>query len=132
MLDLLLETIHYASIVPFANDVRFYAMKYFGYPMAAPFILVVTGALIGHIVNWYIGRTLIFFEHRGHIKINPAHYERARHFADRYGFFLLIFAWVPLCNLLVVASGFLKLPLKKILPIIALGLAAHYGWIAFG
>lgn len=127
-LQLFLEAIHRASIVPFGNDLTFYAMKYFAtYDMAAPVILSVIGASLGHVFNWYVGRTLAYFEYKGKFRISPHYYERIRGFFDKYGVYLLFFCWLPLCNLLVVAAGFLKLPLKKVMPFVVAGLAAHYG-----
>lgn len=128
-LQIFLEAIHKASVIPFGSDLTFYVMKAFGgYDMAAPVILSVVGASLGHIVNWYIGRSLVFFEYKGKFRINPERYERIRAFAEKYGIFLLVFAYAPLMNLLVVASGFLKLPLKKVMPFVIVGLAVHYGY----
>lgn len=126
--DILLEALHEASIVPLGQETTFHAMRAFGaHDMTLPFLLAVTGALLGHLVNWYVGRTLLYFEHKGKFRINPHWYERLRDMADKYGVFLLLFSWLPLCNLLTVAGGFFKLPLKKVMPFIAAGLLAHYG-----
>ncbi len=126
--QILLESLHHASIVPFGSEPTFYAMRAFGnHNMIAPTLLAVIGATLGHIVNWYVGRTLIFFEHKGKLKVSPHWYERTRNFFDKYGIFLLLLSWMPLCNLLVVMAGFLKLPLKKVLLFVIVGLAAHYG-----
>jgi len=126
--QLFIETAHNASIIPLGNDTAFYAMKAFGnYNMIAPFVLAVIGATLGHIFNWYVGRSLMFFEYKGKFRLGPERYERARAFFEKYGVWLLLFCWAPLFNLLTVASGFLKLPLKKVLPFIVIGLAVHYG-----
>jgi membrane protein YqaA with SNARE-associated domain len=126
--QLFLEAAHHASIIPFGNDLVFHAMKAFGtYPMGVPVTLSIIGALLGHIFNWYVGRSLMFFEYKGRFRMDPASYERVRALFGTYGIYLLFFSWMPLLNLLPVAAGFLKLPLKKILPFVAAGLAWHYG-----
>jgi membrane protein YqaA with SNARE-associated domain len=126
--QLFLNAAHHASIIPFGNDLTFYAMKSFGtYPMGVSVVLTIIGALLGHVFNWYVGRSLIFYEYKGKLRISPERYERIRKFFDSYGIYLLLFSWAPLCNLLPVVAGFFKLPLKKILPFVAAGLVWHYG-----
>lgn len=126
--QLFLEAAHHASIIPFGNDITFHAMRLFGtYPMGVPVALSIIGAILGHVFNWYFGRTLIFFEYKGKYRMDPVRYERVRTLFEKYGIYLLLFSWAPLCNLLPVAAGFLKLPLKKILPFVIAGLAWHYG-----
>lgn len=130
LLPVLFEALHHASIVPFGSETTFYAMKAFGtHAMVPPVIVAIIGASLGHLINWYIGRTLAYFEYKGKFRINPHWYERARALFDKYGVFMLFFCWLPFFNLLVVASGFLKMPLKKIMPFVVIGLAAHYGWM---
>lgn len=126
--QLLLDAAHQASIIPFGNDIVFYAMKSFGtYPMGVPVALSIAGGLLGYIFNWYVGRSLMFFEYKGRFRMNPTRYETIRTYAEKYGIYLLVLSWMPLLNLLPVAAGFLKLPLKKILPFVIAGLAWHYG-----
>lgn len=126
--QLLFEAIHKASVVPFGSDITFYVMRAFGtFDMAVPVILTVIGASLGHVVNWYAGRTLAYFEYKGKFRINPNRYERARALFDKYGMVFWILCWLPFFNLLVVLGGFFKLPLKKVMPFVLVGLAVHYG-----
>jgi membrane protein YqaA with SNARE-associated domain len=127
-LQLFLEAAHQASIIPFGRDLTFYAMKAFGiYPMGVPVALSILGAIFGHIFNWYVGRSLIFFEAKGKFHVNPVNYEKLRKNFCKYGVFFLVLSWLPFLNLLTVAAGFFKLPLKKVLPFVVVGLAWHYG-----
>jgi membrane protein YqaA with SNARE-associated domain len=123
-----LEALHTAAIVPMGHEPTLYAMQAFGtYDMKAPFVLAFIGAVLGHVFNWYVGRSLLFFEAKGKFRLGPQRYERARAKFEKYGVFALLLCWVPLFNLFVAAAGFFKLPLKKIMPFIVLGLALHYG-----
>ncbi len=123
-----LEALHHASIIPFGSEPTVYAMKAFGtYPMAALFVLALVGAILGQMFNWYVGRLLLYYEHKEKFRVSAHQYERARKYFNTYGIFLLLFSWAMLANLLVVLAGFLNIPLKKSLPLIAVGLAVHYG-----
>jgi membrane protein YqaA with SNARE-associated domain len=126
-LEVFLEALHTASIVPLAHEPTLYAMKAFGtYSLHAPVALAIIGATLGQIFNWYVGRLLLYYEHKGKFRINPHHYERTRTLFNTYGIFLLLLSWMTLCNLLVVLAGFLNIPLKKALPLVFAGTAAHY------
>src|SRR5689334_10611673 len=91
--QLFLDAAHQASILPFGSDLIFYAMKSFGtYPMGVPVVLSIIGGILGYIFNWYVGRTLMFYEHKGRFRLGPVRYERARSLFDQYLFVLLVFS----------------------------------------
>jgi len=124
--NILLESAWKASIIPFGNDATFFAMKSFGnYDMAVPFLLAVIGATIGQMFNWWIGTILL--RHKDKLKINEHWYAKVSKLFNRYGVFLLLFSWAPLCNLLVVIAGFVGAKPKIVLPLIIIGQAFNYG-----
>jgi membrane protein YqaA with SNARE-associated domain len=115
-----------ASIIPLGQDTAFFAMKAFGnYDMTFPLVLAVVGATIGQMFNWYIGKWLI--AHRAQMKINDYWLNRVSSLFNKYGIFLLLFSWAPLCNFFVVLAGFVGTKPKIVLPLIIIGQAAYYG-----
>lgn len=124
-----LEAAHQASILPLASEAAIYAVKSFGEgSMAAPVAAAILGAMAGHCFNWWLGRAVM------KLPSSPKHhryYETIAHYFNRYGFILLALAFVPLGNMLVLIAGMLGTPLKKALPMIALGLCYHYGLLLF-
>lgn len=122
-----IEAVHNATIIPFASEATIFAMKSFGgfdTDMPPAVALAVAGATLGHSINWGIGKLLM------RLPASPGNHEiylKSQDIFNRYGFFLLFLAFVPLMNIVVVASGMLGTPLKKALPLIGLGLCYHYG-----
>ncbi len=127
-LQAFLECIGQASIFPFISDTTYYAMQAFGgYNMGVAYALAVTGAVIGHAFNWWVGRLVLYFEHKGKFHINAHYYERFRHLFARYGIWLLLFSWAPMFKFLTVAAGFFNIRPRLTLTLIALGQATYYG-----
>jgi len=125
-LPIFIESAWKASIIPFGNDVTFFALKSFGgYDMALPFILAVAGATLGQTFNWCLGHFLISYKDR--LNINEQLYSRFATAFNQYGVFLLLFSWAILCNMLVVIAGFVGTKPKIVLPLIIIGQAVHYG-----
>lgn len=127
--NVFIEATHAASIIPFASEATLYAMQSFGgHNMTTAAAFAFVGAIIGQSFNWGLGKLLMRLpaapkEHKA--------FTKGQYLFNRYGFFLLFFAYVPLVNLLVVVAGMFATPLKKALPIIALGLAFNYGQLVF-
>jgi membrane protein YqaA with SNARE-associated domain len=119
------EAAHHASVVPLASEATIYAMKSFGdTALELPVLVAIMGAMLGHLFNWGLGVLMM------RIPTAPRQaptFLMLQRTARRYGFLLLVAAPVPLGNLLVVAAGMLGLPLRKTLPMVALGVILWYG-----
>jgi membrane protein YqaA with SNARE-associated domain len=131
-LNVLTEAARFASIVPFTSEPTFFAMKSFGgYNMPLACALAAAGAVAGQLFNWWMGTQLRGIPH----KKNPdkvARFEHYKAFFNDAGMFLLLMCWVsPFGNLLAVVAGLFSVPLKKALPLVAIGEAAHYGYYLF-
>ena len=119
------EAAHHASIMPLASEAMIYAMKSFGtegLPQAVA--VAIGGALAGQCFNYAIGHGLMKLPAAPTQRIS---YLKLKHAFNRYGFILLIFAFAPLCNILVVAAGMFNTPIKKALPTTLAGLIFFYG-----
>ena len=123
---ILYESAWAASIIPFGSDPTFFAMKDFGgYNMTLAFALAVAGGTMGQIFNWLFGYAL----RKLPITAQPPRwYPKLQPLFNRYGIFLLLFAWMPLFNILPVAVGFFGGRARIALPLLFLGEVAYYGW----
>lgn len=125
--DVFIEAVKEAIVIPFGSEATIHAMKSFGgHDMVPAVATAIVAALIGHSLNWGIGKALMKLPSspKSHTK-----YLKLQTLFNKYGFFLLFFAFAPLMNIVVVASGMFGTPLKKALPLILLGLAYHYGML---
>ena len=127
-LQTFIESAHTASIIPLSSETAYFAMLAFGnYDMAMPFALAVAGATIGQTFNWWLGTVIhtLWLKRKQHP--TETQYHKATQFFSRYGIWLLVFCWMPLLNFVPVIAGFLGTRLKIALPLVAAGLAVHYG-----
>ena len=132
-LNVFLEAASSASLIPFAPEATFYAMKAFGsYPMPAAVALAVAGAVSMQAFNWAIGAWLSKRRKPNGWYIPDTAYEKAKRLFNRYGIFLLFFCWAVGGNMLVAVSGFLGVRVKTALPLILAGYTAYYGFAVLG
>jgi membrane protein YqaA with SNARE-associated domain len=121
-----------ASIIPMGNDTAFHAMKAFGeHNMTVPVILAVIGATLGQLLNWYFGTLLQKLKYTKNMTMSEDAFIRFEYYFRRYGIFLLLFSWGPLCKLLPVLAGFANVPPKTVAIIVAIGYIGHYSHAAF-
>jgi membrane protein YqaA with SNARE-associated domain len=122
------EAAHTATIFPLGHEPTLYAMKAFGnYAMGAPIALALAGATFGQMINWWLGTLLLGLREKRKMFLSDERYQRIKTHFHRWGFYLLLLCGMTFGNLFAVAAGFFGLSPKKILPVIVLGLAAHYG-----
>ena len=133
-LKILIETAHYASLIPFANEPTFFAMKAFGgFDMLLAFLCAVSGAILGAEFNFSIGYCLkkLYLKQQNPKYLKPNNYEKGKKFFAKYGIFLLVISWLPTLNSSVFAAGFFGMRAKIVLPIVLIGQIIHYGWFLF-
>jgi membrane protein YqaA with SNARE-associated domain len=123
-----------ATILPFYSEVVLLAML----PGSdAPLLLwavATTGNSLGALVNWYLGLALRHFRDRPWWPVSPRQLARAQDWFGRYGYWSLLFAWLPLGgDALPLVAGTLRTPLWKVAPLITIGKGLRYGvlvWLA--
>lgn len=127
-LNILIESAWVATIIPWSQEPTFFAMKAFGgFNMPLAFALAVVGATLGHVFNWWLGGFMFKLKEKENWPLPQRYYDRAQRIFNRYLVFLLLFAWLPMFNFLVVASGFLGARLKLVLPLIIAGQLIKFG-----
>ena len=116
-----------ATILPFYSEVVLFALLRAG---GDPFALVLTATLgntLGAVVNWVLGRYLLHFQDRRWFYFSPAQIERAQRWFQRYGFWSLLLAWMPVGgDALTLIAGIMKVRLWLFLLLVGAGKALRY------
>jgi membrane protein YqaA with SNARE-associated domain len=120
-----------ATFLPFYSEVVFLALLADG---SAPLLLVVVatvGNTLGGLVNWVLGRALLTFRGRRWWPVSERQLGRATAWFGRYGYWSLLFAWLPLGgDALPLVAGTLRAPLWKVAPLLAIGKGLRYAALA--
>ena len=91
------------------------------------FLVATAGNVLGAVVNFALGRTLLRFEHRRWFPVSPANRQRAEALFARYGQPILLFSWLPVIgDPLTLAAGLLRTPFAAFLIYVTIGKAGRY------
>lgn len=121
-----------ATILPFYSEVVLYGLALSGEP-AFPLIAVATlGNTLGSIVNWLLGIYILHFQDRRWFYFKPQQIRRAQHWFQRYGYWSLLFAWLPLGgDALTLIAGIMKVRLWIFLILVGIGKSLRYCFVYF-
>ena len=116
-----------ATILPFSSELLLFAMLRDG---GDPLLLVVIATLgntLGAVVNWLLGVYLLRFQDRRWFYFSRDQIARAQRWYRRYGFWSLLFAWMPLGgDALTLIAGIMKLRLWLFLLLVGSGKGLRY------
>lgn len=121
-----------ATVLPFYSEVVLFALLRAG---GDPLLLVIVATLgntLGAAVNWILGRFLLHFQDRRWFYFKPEQIARAQDWYQRYGFWSLLLAWLPIGgDALTFIAGIMKVRLDVFLLLVGTGKAARYIAIVF-
>lgn len=121
-----------ATILPFYSEVILFALLREG---GDPFSLVVVATLgntLGAVVNWFLGLYLLHFQDRRWFYFSKAQIEKAQRWYQRYGFWSLLFAWLPIGgDALTLIAGIMKVRLWLFLVLVGSGKALRYIMVVY-
>lgn len=116
-----------ATILPFYSEVILFALLREGLSPALLVAVATIGNTLGSVVNWWMGIYILHFRHRRWFYFNDKQIERAQHWFRRYGFWCLLFAWLPVGgDALTLIGGIMRVPMWIFLPLVALGKGLRY------
>jgi membrane protein YqaA with SNARE-associated domain len=116
-----------ATILPFYSEVILFALLREGYSAALLVAVATAGNTLGAVLNWWMGIYILHFRHRRWFYFNDKQIERAQHWFRRYGFWTLLFAWLPIGgDALTLIGGIMRVPMWIFLPLVALGKGLRY------
>ncbi|MDX1492145.1 MAG: YqaA family protein [Pseudohongiellaceae bacterium] len=126
-LSLFLSSFLAATILPFYSEVVLFALLREGGDALILVIIATIGNTLGAVVNWYLGLNLRRFQDRKWFYFTPAQIDRAQAWFQRYGFWSLLLAWMPIGgDALTLIAGILRVRLSLFIVLVGTGKALRY------
>jgi len=118
-----------ATILPFYSEVLLFAMLREGGNPVSLVAVATAGNTLGAVVNWLLGVYLLHFRDRRWFYFSGAQIERAQRWYQRYGFWSLLLAWMPIGgDALTLIAGTMKVRLWLFLVLVGAGKAYLTEW----
>ncbi|WP_241092379.1 YqaA family protein [Pseudomonas viridiflava] len=97
------------------------------YPAVVLLWVATLGNVLGSILNWLLGRSIIRLRHKRWFPASEAQLEKAQRFYLKYGYWSLLLSWVPLIgDPLTLIAGVLREPLWRFVLIVTVAKGARY------
>ena len=100
------------------------------YSTYAPWLLIgiaSIGNILGSCVNWYLGRSLLRFQHKRWFAFRPAQLEKSQALYAKYGSPLLLLSWLPVIgDPITLIAGVLKESFIRFLLLVTLAKFGRY------
>ncbi len=127
-LGLFLSALLAATLVPFSSEVLLGGMAAAGNFSATGLLVAASaGNILGAVVNWALGRYCLHWQDRKWFPVSPKQLDRAGRWFSRYGFWSLLFAWVPIIgDPLTFAAGVLRIRLLPFLILVTISKTGRY------
>ena len=121
-----------ATILPGSSEIALLTLLAQGNSDPVILITVATvGNVLGSTINWAMGYYFGRYRDRGWFPLNPRSYDRAIAWYQRYGLWSLLFSWLPIVgDPLTIVAGVLRVDIRWFIPLVTLGKAARYAFIA--
>jgi membrane protein YqaA with SNARE-associated domain len=121
-----------ATIFPFYSELFLFAMLRDGGNPVALVLVATLGNTLGAVVNWLLGLFLLRFRERRWFYFNQRQIENAQTWFQRYGFWSLLFAWLPIVgDALTLVAGVMRVRLWLFLVLVGGGKALRYISVVF-
>lgn len=116
-----------ATILPFYSEIILFALIRDGGDPVQLVLVATLGNTLGAVVNWVLGLYLLHFQDRRWFYFKPAQIERAQAWYQRYGYWSLLMAWLPIGgDALTLIAGIMKVRLPLFLVLVGLGKGLRY------
>jgi len=116
-----------ATILPFSSEVYLFALLRAGNDPVLLVSVATLGNTLGSVVNWGLGRYLLHYRDRRWFYFNTKQIERAQNWFQHYGFWTLLFAWVPLGgDALTLIAGIMRVRFWLFILLVGLGKGLRY------
>ena len=97
------------------------------YPAVVLLSVATLGNVLGSILNWLLGRSIIRLRHKRWFPASETQLEKAQRFYLKYGYWSLLLSWVPLIgDPLTLIAGVLREPLWRFVLIVTAAKGARY------
>ena len=116
-----------ATIFPFYSEAWLFILLQQGHD---PVLLVAVASLgntLGAVVNWYLGKYLLKYQHKRWFYFKAEQIERMQVKFQRYGIWSLLMAWLPIVgDVLTLIAGIMKVRFLPFLALVATGKTLRY------
>ncbi|MCP4289175.1 MAG: DedA family protein [Gammaproteobacteria bacterium] len=121
-----------ATLFPFYSELFLFAMLRDGGNPYALVLVATLGNTLGAVVNWLLGLYLLRFRERRWFYFSQRQIENAQQWFQRYGFWTLLFAWLPIVgDALTLIAGVMRVRLWLFLLLVGSGKALRYISVVF-
>ncbi|MFD2113417.1 YqaA family protein [Thiorhodococcus fuscus] len=127
-LALFLSALGAATLLPLQSEALLVGLLLSGDYSAWGLLAVATiGNVLGSVVNWWLGRSLVRWRDRPWFPVGPEQLERAESFYGRAGHWSLLLSWTPVVgDPLTLIAGVLHEPLWRFLCLVTLAKGGRY------
>ena len=117
-----------ATVLPLQSEAVLVTLLLSGDHSPIALLLVATvGNVLGAVINWVLGRSLLRFKHNRWFQSSEQQLERAQGWYRRYGRWSLLGSWLPAVgDPLTVAAGLMREPLVPFLILVTISKASRY------
>ena len=125
---LFLAALGAATLLPMQSETVLVGMLLSqAYPAVVLLSVATAGNVLGSILNWLLGRSIIRLRHKRWFPASEAQLEKAQRFYLKYGYWSLLLSWVPLIgDPLTLIAGVLREPLWRFVLIVIVAKGARY------
>ncbi|MGJ5619425.1 YqaA family protein [Sulfitobacter sp. MF3-043] len=97
------------------------------HPVSILILVATAGNVLGSVINWYLGRYLLRFQHKRWFPSSEHQLERAQGWYRHYGRWSLLGSWLPVVgDPLTVVAGLMKEPLVPFLILVTIAKGTRY------
>ena len=128
LLSLFLISFLAATILPAQSEIALAGIKMAGQSDVVILVLVATlGNVLGALVNWFLGKYLIHFQHRKWFPIKEKTIQKTTKLYEKWGVWSLLLAWMPFIgDPLTLVAGIFKTNVWLFLVLVTIGKAGRY------
>ena len=125
---LFLAALGAATLLPMQSETVLASMLLSqAYPAVVLLSVATLGNVLGSILNWLLGRSIIRLRHKRWFPASETQLEKAQRFYLKYGYWSLLLSWVPLIgDPLTLIAGVLREPLWRFVLIVTVAKGARY------
>jgi membrane protein YqaA with SNARE-associated domain len=119
-----------ATLFPLSSEALLATLAYQQYSLFLLWIAATSGNVAGSCINWYLGKECLHLQDKKWFPIKPASLQRAQQQFQHYGYWLLLFSWMPIVgDPLTLLAGVMRINFWLFLILVLIGKALRYAII---